>query len=82
LFGISNLGHWDLFEIWILVIGIFIIFIDSGLGQGFRILEFRFVRVRLSRHHRLNGVRADCSHAIAYFPEHRFISINTDNGAA
>jgi len=23
-----NLGHWDLFEIWFLVLGIFIIFID------------------------------------------------------
>jgi hypothetical protein len=28
LFGILNLGHWDLFEIWFLVLGIFIIFID------------------------------------------------------
>jgi hypothetical protein len=27
LFGILNLGHWDLFEIWSLVLGIFIIFI-------------------------------------------------------
>ncbi len=24
LFGILNLGHWDLFEIWFLVLGIFI----------------------------------------------------------
>jgi len=28
LFGILNLGHWDLFEIWFLVLGIFIIFVD------------------------------------------------------
>ena len=26
-FGILNLGHWDLFGIWFLVLGIFIIFI-------------------------------------------------------
>ena len=29
LFVILNLGHWDLFEIWILVLGIFIIFIKQ-----------------------------------------------------
>jgi hypothetical protein len=28
LFGILNLNHWDLFEIWFLVLGIFIFFID------------------------------------------------------
>ncbi len=26
VFGILNLGHWDLFEIWFLVLGIFMIF--------------------------------------------------------
>jgi len=31
LFGILNLGHWDLFEIWFLVLGIFIIFVDRLL---------------------------------------------------
>jgi hypothetical protein len=24
VFGILNLGHWDLFEIWFLVLGIFV----------------------------------------------------------
>ena len=26
LFGILNLGHWDLFDIWILVLGILIVY--------------------------------------------------------
>jgi len=29
LFGILNLGDWDLFEIWFLVLGISIIFIKQ-----------------------------------------------------
>jgi hypothetical protein len=29
LFGILNLGHWNLFEIWFLVLGIFMIFIEQ-----------------------------------------------------
>ncbi len=28
-FGILNLGHWNLFEIWFLVLVIFMIFIDQ-----------------------------------------------------
>jgi hypothetical protein len=31
LFGILNLGHWDLFEIWFLVLGIFMIFITQAI---------------------------------------------------
>jgi hypothetical protein len=30
LFGIWNFGIWDLFEIWDLVLGIYMIFIGSG----------------------------------------------------
>jgi hypothetical protein len=37
LFGILNLGYWDLFEIWILVLGIFMLLINSliiyNIGQ-------------------------------------------------
>jgi len=29
MFGILNLGHWDLFEIWFLVLGIFMIYIKQ-----------------------------------------------------
>jgi hypothetical protein len=29
VFGILNLGHWNLFEIWFLVLGIFMIFIKQ-----------------------------------------------------
>jgi len=29
LFGILNLGHWDLFDIWFLVLGIFMISIKN-----------------------------------------------------
>ena len=29
LFGILNLGHWDLFEIWLLELGIFMIVIKQ-----------------------------------------------------
>ena len=28
-FGILNFGHWDLFEIWFLVLGIFVILIKQ-----------------------------------------------------
>jgi hypothetical protein len=29
LFGILDLGYWDLFEIWFLVLGFFMIFIEQ-----------------------------------------------------
>jgi hypothetical protein len=36
LFGILNLGHWDLFEIWLLVLGIFF-FNQAGRFGGQRL---------------------------------------------
>jgi hypothetical protein len=56
-------GHWDLFEIWILVLGILVILVFSDFD--IRVSDWRFVRVRSSRHHRFNGVRADGGHAVA-----------------
>jgi len=34
LFGILNLGYWDLFEIWFLMLGIFVIFIKLLIFSG------------------------------------------------
>ena len=31
LFGILNLGHWDLFEIWFLVLGIYMVLVKHAI---------------------------------------------------
>jgi len=66
-----NLKLQYLFEVWILMLGILMSIFSA----------FQFVRFKLV-HHRLYGVSADSGHAIAYYPKHRFIAINTDNSAA
>jgi len=33
LFGILNLGHWNLFEIWFLMLGIFIIYLSKQISS-------------------------------------------------